>query len=699
MSPDRSRPGNPGPRQAAGRIEELREEIRHHDYLYYVRDAPEIEDADYDRLFHELLDLEERFPQLVTADSPTQRVGGEPLDAFSTVEHTAPMLSLESSQDEAALRRFCERVHKGLSRQAEDGDEGRFGWVVDPKLDGLSVELVYEGGVLARAATRGDGARGEGITENVKTIPSVPLRLREEVRRAPQLLALRGEIVLRVEGFARLNESLIAQGRDPFANPRNAAAGSLRQLDPTITASRPLEVYAYDVLAVEPAQGPAVPEGIDSQWQVLAALRDWGFRVNRLAVRADDADEILAYHRSIEEQRDELEYEIDGIVIKLDDLRSRQALGATRRHPRWAFAFKFPPRKEKTRILGILASVGRTGVVTPVAMLHPVEIGGVTVARATLHNREEVARKDVREGDLVRVQRAGDVIPQVVERIDEPGRQRAEPFAMPETCPSCGTALIERGPFTVCPNGLDCKAQLAGRLTHFGSRHALDIEGLGDETSKLLVAEGLVRHLPDLFDLEAAQLLPLEGFAEKSATALVEAIEKASHAELHRFLFGLGIPEVGVAVARDLAQHFGTLEGLRAADEAALTAVAGVGPRMSEQILAFFGQESYQDLLDRLLDGRIHLRAPEEPKGEAEQPLAGLKMVFTGGLDRMSRPQARKIVEAAGAKVVSSVSKATSYVVAGTDPGSKYDKAVALGLEILDEEAFLAFLDEHSLTP
>ncbi len=685
------------PGKATERIEELRKAIRHHDFLYYVRDAPEIEDADYDRLFEELAALEERFPKLITADSPTQRVAGEPLDAFTSVEHTAPMLSLESSQDEAALRRFCERVRKGLTTEAAGGFASRLGWVVDPKLDGLSVELVYEGGVLTRAATRGDGARGEGITENVKTIGSVPLRLREESRPAPDLLALRGEIVLEVEGFAKLNLSLIAQGKDPFANPRNAAAGSVRQLDPTITASRPLEVYVYDVLAVAPAEGPAIPIGIDSQWGILEALRDWGFRVNRLARKAETVDDILAFHRSIEEQRNELDYEIDGIVIKLDDLEGRQALGTTRRHPRWAFAFKFPPRKEETRILEIIPSVGRTGVVTPVAVLRPVEIGGVTVARATLHNREEVARKDVREGDLVRVQRAGDVIPQVVERIDEPDHQRSEPFTMPETCPSCGTPLIERGPFSVCPNSLDCKAQLAGRLTHFGSRQALDIEGLGEETAKLLVDLGLVRHLPELFDLKAEQLIPLEGFAQKSATALVEAIEEASHAELHRFLFGLGIPEVGVAVARDLAQHFGTLENLRQADVEALTAVPGVGPRMTEHIRAFFDQENHRRLLERLLDGRIHLRAPPPPKDPEKQPLKGLKMVFTGAMDRLSRPQAKRIVEAAGAKVVSSVSKATSHVVAGKDPGSKYEKAVNLGIEILDEEAFLRLLDEHSL--
>jgi DNA ligase (NAD+) len=675
--------------QAAGRLEELRRQIRHHDYLYYVRDAPEIDDGAYDLLFRELKDLEERFPELLTADSPSQRVGGAPQDGFPTIQHAAPMLSLDSSQDEAVLRRFDERLRKALGQTA-------VAYVVDPKLDGLSVELVYESGLLARASTRGDGVRGEGITENVRTIPAVPLRLRTDERPVPDLLALRGEIILQVAGFEELNESLIEQGRSPFANPRNAAAGSVRQLDPRITAGRPLDVYVYDILALEPAGPPGTFGGLDSQWQVLTALRQWGFRVNSLARQASSVEEILAFHAEIEARRDDLEYEIDGIVVKLDDLRARHALGATSRHPRWAYAHKFPPRKETTRVVKILASVGRTGVVTPVAALHPVEIGGVTVSRATLHNREEVARKDIREGDRVRVQRAGDVIPQVVERIEEPDRIRGPEFRMPERCPSCATPLIERGPFTVCPNAFECPAQLAARLIHFASRPALDIEGLGEETAKLLLEKGLVPHLPQLFDLQAESLLPLEGFAEKSATALVTAIRKAADAELHRFLYALGIPEVGVTVARDLARHFGRFEAVRQATEEELQAVPGIGPRMAEQIRAFFAEERNGQVIDALLDGRLRLRQAA-PAEVGPQPLAGLSFVFTGGLESFSRPEAQQRVEKAGAKVVSSVSKKTDYVVVGVDPGSKAEKAAALGLKILSEQDFLELLREHGL--
>ncbi len=555
--------------KAAERIAKLRSQIRHHDYLYYVEDRPEVSDEEYDRLYRGLVALEEEFPDLVAEDSPTQRVAGQPLGSFPTIEHAAPMLSLESDQSEASLRRFDERVRKGL------GADFDVEYVLEPKLDGLSVELVYRDGVLLQASTRGDGRKGEGITANVRTIPSVPLRLRDGKRPAPSFLAVRGEIIMFSAAFDKLNEKLIAEGKEPFANPRNAAAGCVRQLDPQITAARPLHLYAYDILAFD-------GEGLESQWEVLAALRGWGLKVNERTQKARTADEILAYHAGLEACRDDLGYEIDGVVIKLNDLAAREDLGWTSRHPRWAFAYKFPPRKEVTRILSIMPSVGRTGVVTPVAIMLPVEIGGVTVSRATLHNREEVARKDVREGDRVRIQRAGDVIPQVIERIDEPDRERAPEWRMPPTCPSCGTPLTERGPFTVCPNSFECPAQLAGRIVHFASRDALDIEGLGDETAKLFVAKGLVRQLPDLFEIRAEQLIELEGFAQKSANKLVDALKKtASGAELPRFLYGLGIPEVGVAVARDLARHFGTFARLRAADDEALQEVSGVGPRMA----------------------------------------------------------------------------------------------------------------------
>lgn len=672
-------------KKAAERIAKLRSEIRHHDYLYYVKDAPEISDERYDKLYRELVSLEEEHPDLVTDDSPTQRVAGQPLTSFPTIEHAAPMLSLDSDQSEATLRRFDERVRKGL------GDDFPVEYVLEPKLDGASLELVYQNGALLHASTRGDGRRGEGITANVRTMKSVPLQLRDGERPVPPFLSIRGEVIMRSEQFDKLNEKLMAEGKEPFANPRNAAAGALRQLDPQLTASRPLELYAYDILASEELD-------LATQWDVLQALRDWGLRVNGLVRRAKNVDEILEYHKGLETQRDDLEYEIDGIVIKLNDLEAREVLGWTTRHPRWAFAFKFPPRKEVTRILSILPSVGRTGVVTPVAIMLPVEIGGVTVSRATLHNREEVARKDVREGDRVRVQRAGDVIPQVIERIEEPDRERSPEWRMPDVCPSCGTPLTERGPFTVCPNSFECPAQLAGRIVHFASRNALDIEGLGDETAKLFVSEGLVRQLPDLFDLQADQLVKLEGFADKSATNLVEALRKAaSRVELPRFLYGLGIPEVGTAVARDLARHFGSFERLRSADDAALQEVQGVGPRMAEQITAFFAQADNAEVLDALAAKLSLQEEQSKPAAGAVQPFAGLKFVFTGGLSRFSRKQAQEYVESLGARATGSVSKSTDYVIVGEDAGSKAEDAQKLGVKTLDENGFVELLRENGV--
>jgi DNA ligase (NAD+) len=674
--------------KAAARISRLRTEIRHHDYLYYVKDSPEVSDEQYDKLYRELVALEEEHPDLITDDSPTQRVAGQPVAGFATIEHAAPMLSLDSDQNPDTLRRFDERVRKGL------GDDFPVEYVLEPKLDGASVELVYQNGVLLQASTRGDGRRGEGITANVRTIQSVPLRLRDGERPVPPFLSIRGEVIMHSEDFDKLNETLMAEGREPFANPRNAAAGALRQLDPQLTASRPLDLYAYDILASEELD-------LESQWDVLQALRDWGLRVNDHVRRAATVDDILEYHRELEERRDDLGflgYEIDGIVIKLNDLEAREMLGWTTRHPRWAFAFKFPPRKEITRLLSILPSVGRTGVVTPVAIMLPVEIGGVTVSRATLHNREEVARKDVREGDRVRIQRAGDVIPQVVERIEEPDRERGPEWRMPDVCPSCGTALTERGPFTVCPNSFECPAQLVGRIVHFASRNALDVEGLGDETAKQFVNEGLVKQLPDLFELRTDQLVQLEGFAEKSASKLVEALAKvAAGVELPRFLYGLGIPEVGTAVARDLARHFGSFERLRTADEAALQEVSGVGPRMAEQILAFFAEPKNAEVLDELTR---KLRIQEEqskPQAASVQPFAGIKFVFTGGLSRFSRPEAQKIVESLGGRATGSVSKSTGYVIVGEDAGSKAEDAQRLGVKALDETGFLELLRENGV--
>ncbi len=663
--------------QAEARIRELHAVIRHHDYLYYVKDRPEIQDSAYDRLFAELKQLEAGFPDLVTPDSPTQRVGGVALDQFPKVAHAAPMLSLDSAQAETALRRFDERVRKGLGVASVD-------YVVEPKLDGASVELVYEDGVLARASTRGDGAMGEGITENVRTIAAVPLRLRESGLKPPGLLALRGEVIMRVDAFERLNEGLLAAGKNPFANPRNAAAGSLRQLDPQVTAARPLDIYVYDLLSGEGA-------ALSTQWDVLSALEAWGLRVNDLPRQVNSVEEIVEYQRELESRRDDLEYEIDGVVVKLNDLTARKVLGVTSHHPRWAFAFKFAPRKEITRVVEIVPSVGRTGVITPGAILRPVKLGGVTVSRANLHNREEVARKDIREGDLVRVERAGDVIPQVVERVEEPGRKRAKRFRMPDRCPSCGSGLIERGPFTICSNSYRCPAQLAGRLEHFASRDALDIDGLGEETAILLVGEGLVHQLPDLFEIVPNDLMRLEGFAAKSAASLVNAIDTACRVELHRFLYGLGIPEVGVTVAKALAKHFQSFDNLRQATNEELEAIEGVGPKMAQHIGLFFLDKRNSAVLANLV-GKVKLLEVAMDSGAA---LAGIRFVFTGGMDKLSRREAKQLAESLGAKVTSSVSRETGYVVVGTDPGSKYDKAIELGVEILTEQEFVQLMRQR----
>jgi len=668
------RPGDGRPGESKREVEALKAEIRRHDFLYYVEARPEIADGEYDRLFRRLTEIEATHPGLVTPDSPTQRVGSEVRSELPSMPHTAPMLSLDSTQDEEELRRFDERVRKALG---EDVD-----YLLEPKLDGASVELVYEHGVLVRAVTRGNGLEGEGVTENVRTVPSLPLRLREEARPAPAFLAIRGEVIMYLSAFEALNQRMVERGAEPYVNPRNSASGSLRQLDSRVTAERPLDILAFEVLAVRGAT-------FAYDHEIVQALREWGLCVPDRVERVVSVDEILEYHHRYTEDRDSLDYEIDGVVVKVNDLAARVTMGATSHHPRWALAFKFEPRKEVTRIERIAISVGRTGRLTPVALMRPVQVGGVTVSRASLHNREEVARKDVRAGDKVRIQRAGDVIPQVVERLEEAGVDRGPPFEMPGECPACGTPVLEDGPATLCPNHFGCPAQLKGRLVHFASRSGLDIEGLGSETVNMLVDRELVRDLADLFRLPAADLIPLEGFAEKSAQKLVQAIEDKKRVELQRFLYGLGIPEVGVTVARDLALHFGDLHRIMDAPPEELEMVEGIGPIMSEKITGFFQDERNRVHIEAVLAQGMDLIVPE-PAGESE--LAGLRFVFTGGLPSMSRPEAKKLVESAGGRVTNSVSGETDYVVAGADAGSKLETAQDLGITILDEAGLVELL-------
>ena len=657
-------------------IDKLRREIRHHDYLYYVKDRPEISDEAYDRLFDALKRLEQQFPDLTTPDSPTQRVGAKPAQQFRIAEHMAPMLSLEATREEDDVRRFDERTRKSWN--------GKVRYLLEEKFDGASVELVYESGILARAVTRGDGREGEEVTENVKTIRSVPLKLHCEDRKAPKLLALRGEIMMKISAFESLNRKLLEAGNEPFANPRNAAAGSLRQLDPRVTAERPLEATVYEVLAVEGAR-------FSTDSRALKTLEEWRLPTPARIFAVSTVGEIVKRHAQLAEERDRLPYEIDGMVIKLDDIEAREKLGSTAHHPRWAIAYKFAPRGDQTRIEQIAIQVGRTGVLTPVALMRPVEVGGVTISRATLHNREEVQRKDLRVGDWVRIQRAGDVIPEVVERVAEPGRKREPPFKMPSKCPACGSQLVERGPYTVCPNRFACPAQLKGRIKHFTSKGGLDMEGLGEETVSALIDRGLVSNLADLFRLDKNDLLRLEGFAERSAAKLVDAIQKGCRVELGRFLYALGIPEVGAAVARDLAQHFQSLERLRAASRKELENVSGIGPRMSEAIHEFIWDKRNQQAIDALLKAGVEIIETKKPK---KQPLSGKTFVFTGSLDRFSRTEAQKLIENLGGQATSSVSGQTDYVVVGSEPGRKLDQAQAAGVKTLSETRFIDLLSK-----
>ena len=626
MTPDE--PGHAAPdalsrKDAAAEIEWLRDEVDRHNHLYHVEAAPEVSDSTYDTLFRRLQALEAAHPSLATPDSPTQRVGADPLESLPNVKHAVPMLSLDSAHDIDAVRRFDDRLRKALG-------EYEIRYVVEPKLDGASLELVYVDGVLDRAVTRGNGRVGEGVTENVRTIPSVPLRLREDTLPAPAFLSVRGEAIMYLGDFENLNQRRIEAGDPPYQNPRNATSGALRQLDSRITAQRPLSVLAYDVMLVRGSDFATDSEG-------LAALKAWGLRTpDRIAV-VESVEEIALYHRAFDADRESLDYEIDGVVVKLDELEPRERLGSTSHHPRWAIAYKFEPRKEVTRIDRIFVSVGRTGVLTPVALLRPVEVGGVTVSRASLHNREELERKDVREGDQVRVQRAGDVIPQVVERIAEEGRERGEAFVMPDACPSCGTEPVERGPFTVCPNHFACRAQLKGRITHFGSRNALDIEGLGSETAALLVDEGLVKELADIFDLTEEDLVPLEGFAEVSARNLVRAIGERRSVELARFLVGLGIPEVGVAVAADLAAHFRGVDAIREAAPEEMEEIHGVGEKMSAAIRNFLDEPRVAEALDRLMAKGIEPTAPPVREGGVDAETDGPESALGGEEGRADR--------------------------------------------------------------
>jgi DNA ligase (NAD+) len=668
------------PADAAGRIAWLREQIDRHNYLYYVRNAPEVPDAEYDRLFRELQALEAAYPDAVTADSPTMRVGAAPLAEFASVVHAVPMLSLNNALSEADVEAFDRRVREALGQEAVE-------YAVEPKFDGLAISLVYEGGRLARGATRGDGYTGEDVTANLRTVRSIPLRL--EGSHLPDLLEVRGEVLMLKRDFERLNAEQTARGEKQFANPRNAAAGSLRQLDSRVTAARKLAFFAYGLGQVSGGSLPRDRHSRQLEW--LETLR---FPVSgeRRVVRGLDG--LLGYHRDIGARRARLPFEVDGVVYKVDDLQAQARLGFVSRAPRFAVAHKFPPEEEMTEVLGIDVQVGRTGALTPVARLQPVFVGGVTVINATLHNEDEVHRKDVRVGDTVVVRRAGDVIPEVMSVVLARRPAHAPVFHMPRRCPVCGSTVVreEGGAVHRCSGGLYCPAQRKQALLHFASRRAMDIEGLGEKLVDQLVDAGLVRTPADLYALDVPKVAALERMAEKSAANLLAAIEESKRTTLARFVFALGIRNVGEATARNLASHFGSLDRLMQADVDALLEVQDVGPVVAQSIAEFFAEPHNATVIRALRSAGVHWAEHPGRAAQAPLPLAGKTFVLTGTLRGLTRDDAKARIEALGGKVAGSVSTRTAYVVVGADPGSKFDKARQLGIPILDEEALLELL-------
>ena len=662
------------------RLIALRDEIRRHDYLYYVKDRPAISDFQYDCLFRELVELEQAHLELVTPDSPSQRVGAPPLEELVKVPHEQPMLSLDSIVDQSEVQAFDQRMKRELETPSVE-------YSAEPKFDGLSVELMYDHGIFTRGATRGDGTTGEDVTVNLRTIRSLPLQLHAQSG-LPDHLVVRGEVYMRLDDFQALNRRITERGDDAFANPRNAAAGSLRQLDSTITAGRPLVVTCYEIMA---ASTPVPP----THWGELETLVQWGLPAPVFRQRCASIDEVITFHRETESMRDQLPYEIDGVVVKVNRRDWQGRLGMKSRSPRWAIAYKFAPRKEITIVQDIVVSVGRTGTLTPVALLKPVEVGGVTISRATLHNADEVARKDIRIGDTVKVERAGDVIPAIAERVPVPGEQRSAPFCMPDHCPVCGSSVGREGAFFYCTGQLVCGAQLKGAIEHFASKHALNIEGLGKKTVAQLVDEGLVRSLADLYRLTNADLVRLEGFADRSATLLLESIAGSKTVSLDRFLMGLGIRQVGQHIAKVLAREFGSLEEIMSADREQFQQIREIGPEISESLVVYWSEPRNREVIAQLQESGVQV-APGMATGDRRKsPLAGKTFVFTGGLDHFTRDGAQQAVEAAGARVSSSVSKKTSYLVVGQESGSKLDQARTLGVTILTEQEFAALIGKN----
>lgn len=669
--------------EAKKRIEELRAAIAHHDYLYYVLDAPEISDAEYDALMRELLALEAAYPQFVTADSPTQRVGGAPAEAFQTVTHPLPLLSLSNAYAPDELMEFHRRVEKQAATEPVT-------YVGEQKIDGLTVALLYQDGVLVQGATRGDGLRGEDVTANIRTIRSIPLKLRGKV---PGRVLVRGEVFMTKEAFQELNRERERTGQSLFANPRNAAAGSLRQLDPAVTATRPLDAFFYDLLLWE-GEGAALPA---THWEAQNLLKEWGLKVNPYARLCSSIEEVVAYCREWEEKRSTLPWEIDGVVVKVNSLALQERMGATAKAPRAKIAYKFSPEEAYTRVLEIQVNVGRTGVLTPLAILEPVRLAGSTISRATLHNEDYIREKDIRVGDVVVIRKAGEIIPEVVRVVQERRTGAEKPFTLPKVCPACGAAVYrEPGEAAVRCLGASCPAQQKEKIIHFASKNAMDIEGVGPAVVNLLVEKGLIKDAAGLYDLTVRDLVGLERFGEKSAENLVAAVARSKENPPERLLFALGIRHVGEEMARRLVRHFRDLDRIFAATKEELTAVPEIGEAIAESIQRYVEEPQNKEFLERLR--RAGLKFKAEEKEPAAEPLAGKTFVLTGTLASYTREEAEEVLRGLGARVTSSVSKKTDYVVAGENPGGKYQKALDLGLPVLTEEEFLRLLEELRIT-
>ena len=659
--------------------EKLKKELAEHGFRYHVLDDPVISDARYDAMMNRLIEIEQQYPELATVDSPTRRVGAPPLDAFETAVHTIPMLGLDNTFSEQEVMEFHTRIKRML------GVSDLF-YTAEPKLDGVAVELRYENGVLVQAITRGDGTTGEVVTDNIRTVSTIPLSLhRTDEWAVPSLLEVRGEVMINRRDFERLNHERLEQGEALFANPRNAAAGSLRQLDSKVTAKRPLDMFVYGT-------GSFTDIAFQSQKQMFEVLKAFGFRVNPLIKSDLRIRDALAYYQKLESMRDRLDYEIDGLVIKVDDIQLRQMLGEKIRSPRWAVAYKFPAMQETTTINEISVQVGRTGTLTPVALLEPVGIGGVTVSRASLHNADEVARMDIRKGDTVLVMRAGDVIPKVVKRVNERSGDDAPPFAMPKHCPVCSSRVrrIETEVAYKCVNA-SCPAQVKERLKHFVSRSGFDIEGIGGKLSEQFVTENVIQTVADLFTLKKEDLVKLERMGDKSADNLIRSIKKSKDIPLKKFLFALGIEHTGENASDLISRAFGTLDRIMNAEKAEIESVEGIGPKTASAVAAFFSSPENRTVIENMLSFGVD----PKPVAKADQKIfddtfKGKKVVLTGSLATQSRKQAKEKLEALGAKVTSSVSASTDFVIAGENPGGKLEKAQELGVTVLTEEEFVS---------